>query len=580
MKFQGKYFVSVLLALTLLAGWVTPAYADVTSVSPGSIVNDADRTITVSGNAFVDPSVVSLGGTALATTFVSDVELTAVVPAGFAAGSYAVTVDTTGGSATLVVSDPPPTDTPTPTPTFTPTPTNTPVFGRPQVVISSYSSNAIAQTGKKFTVSIRFGNSGTLTAINTQAVFTSSDVVPTGTGGVLALGTVPMGGSVDATQTFLTAYSTSGKRVVVIDVALTYYDDDGTSYSDKFTLSITAKNESSSGGSSGGGGGGGGGYVAPTPSGNTAQLVITGYSSDVEPLQPGQKFKLGITVQNMGRTSAKRVTMIMGGGSSDSGSGTPQAGGVSGGSGEFTNFAPLGTSNVQALGEISAGANLQVWQNLVVNVSTTPGAYPVKITFSYINSKGEMVNDEQVITLLVYSLPYLDVSFYSPPQPFFAGQPGPLPIQVVNLGKRSTILGNMKIETANGTVEPATTLVGAIDAGGYFTFDSMLTPDEAGTLTLNVTIEYTDDFNQPRTVTKALEVTVEEGGIDPAMEGMEGVETFVPSEETFLQKVWRFALGMLGLDSAPPANDVPVEPSFDEMPLPVPSGGGGGGKGG
>jgi hypothetical protein len=100
-------------------------------------------------------------------------------------------------------------------------------------------------------------------------VFTSSDVVPTTTGGVLALGSIPMGGSADATQTFLTAYSTAGKRVVVIDVALTYYDDDGTSYTDKFTLSVTAKNESTSGGTSGGGGGG---YVAPTPRGTLPSL--------------------------------------------------------------------------------------------------------------------------------------------------------------------------------------------------------------------------------------------------------------------------------------------------------------------
>jgi hypothetical protein len=269
--------------------------------------------------------------------------------------------------------------------------------------------------------------------------------------------------------------------------------------------------------------------------------------------------------------------MIMGGGSADSGSGTPQAGGVSGGSGEFTNFAPLGTSNVQALGEIPAGATLQFWQSLVVNVSTTPGAYPVKITFSYINSKGEMVNDEQVITLLVYSLPYLDVSFYSPPEPFFVEQPGALPIQIVNLGKRSTILGNMRIETADGMIEPSTTLVGSLDPGGYFTFDSLFTPDKIGELNLIVTIEYTDDFNQPRTVTKTLDVSVEEGFIDPDMEGMEGTETFVETEESFLQKVWRFALGVLGLDSNPSSNGAPSgEPFDDEIPVPAPSGGGGG----
>jgi hypothetical protein len=226
-------------------------------------------------------------------------------------------------------------------------------------------------------------------------------------------------------------------------------------------------------------------------------------------------------------------------------------------------------------------------QNLVVNVSTNPGAYPVKITFSYVNAKGEVVNDDQVITLLVYSLPSLDVSFYTPPETFFVGQPGPLPIQIVNLGKRSTVLGNMKVESAGGTVDPATTLVGSLDPGGYFTFDSVLTADLAGPLELKFTIEYTDDFNQPRTIEKTLDVTVEEASVDPMLDpgmegtggGMEGSEISTVSDESFGKKAWRFVLGILGLDSAPPAEVPVVDPSLEEMPVPIPAGGGGGGKG-
>jgi len=474
---------------------------------------------------------------------------------------------------------------PSPLPTATPVPTSTPIsapFGRPQIVIDSYRANDFARTGKKFNLKVNFDNAGNFTAFNTQAVFSSADVVPTDTGGVLALGSILSGGHVETGQTFLAANSVYGKSVVVIDVTLTYYDEKGTSYSDKFTLNVAT-----------GGSVGSGTYSTATPTGvNSAQLVITSYASSVDPLQPGEQFQLGVTVQNMGNTAAKSVTMIVGGGSSGTSSGTPQPGGVSGGSGEFTNFAPVGSSNIQSLGDIPAGGGLQVLQNLVVNVSTNPGAYPMKITFSYVNSKGEVVNDDQVITLLVYSLPNLDLSFYSPPEPFFAGQPGALPLQIVNLGKRSTVLGNMKIESEGGIVSPDTTLVGSLDPGGYFTFDSFLTPDAAGPLELKVTIDYTDDFNKSRTVTKTLKVTVEEAFVDPmldpsmggmegvqGMEGMEGGEFPVESEESFLQKVWRFALGILGLDSAPPAETPVVDPSFEEMPAPVPSGGGGG-KGG
>ena len=75
----------------------------------------------------------------------------------------------------------------------------------------------------------------------------------------------------------------------------------------------------------------------------------------------------------------------------------------------------MGASNVQTLGDLGAGEAVQAKQDLIVNVSTNPGAYPMKVTFSYLNDKGEVINDEQVITLLVYSLPTVDVSFYRPP---------------------------------------------------------------------------------------------------------------------------------------------------------------------
>jgi len=569
MKFQSRFFISAFLALTLLSGRVIPALAAqvINSVTPNSVVNDVANTITVEGTGFDATAVVLLDGFgALATTVLNSNTLTATVPAGTPAADYPVYVNMSGlapiRGGTLHVTAPvvsPPTATPT-----------LPAFGRPQLVISSYKTDDLAvRTGKDFKLKISFNNAGTFNAFNAQAVFTSADVVPTNTGGVVVLGSIAAGGHVDTEQTFFAANSIYGKSVVIVDVTLTYYDDKGTAYTDKFTLSIPAYGISDDI------------YPTATPTGvNNAQLVITSYASTVDPLQPGEQFQLGVTVQNMGNSVAKSVTMIVGGGSSGTSGGTPQPGGVSGGGGEFTNFAPVGASNIQSLGDIPAGGVLQVLQNLVVNVSTNPGAYPMKMTFSYVNAKGEVVNDDQVITLLVYSLPNLDISFYAPLQPFLMGQPGALPIQVVNLGKRTTVLGNMKIESKNGMVDPASTLVGSLDPGGYFTFDSTLMADVSGPTELDVTIEYTDDFNQPRTFTRTLTVTVEEAFLeptpDPTMEGMEDVGIPAASDESFLQKVWRFALGLFGLDSAPPVNEVPLEdPSFQEMPIPLPAGGGG-----
>lgn len=387
------------------------------------------------------------------------------------------------------------------------------------------------------------------------------------------LGSVPDGSSVEVDQRFISQGSLAGKPFITIDVTLTYYDENGTAYSDKFTFTVPV---------TGGSSGGGGPYYTATPTGiRSGQLIITSYGTSVDPLQPGSQFNLVMTVQNVGNDKAQRVTMIVGGGGSGGGGdGTPQPGGVSGGSGEFSNFAPVGTSNIQSLGDMSAGGMTQASQELIVNVSTNPGAYPMKITFSYLNGKGEVVNDEQVITLLVYSLPNLDISFYRPLDMFFVGQPAALPIQVVNLGKRTAVLGNITITSDQGMVENGTSLVGSLDAGGYFTLDAMLYPETAGPVTLDLVIEYTDDFNQERTVEKTLELNVEEGFIEPTPDpNMPGGFEEMPSvsEETFLQKAWRFILGLFGLDSAPSTSSPSGEmPPVESEPIPGPGGGGGG----
>jgi hypothetical protein len=138
----------------------------------------------------------------------------------------------------------------------------------------------------------------------------------------------------------------------------------------------------------------------------------------------------------------------------------------------------------------------------------------------------------------------------------------------------------MKIESESGTVENGTSLIGSLDAGGYFTLDAMVIPQQSGTMSLDITIDYTDDFNQARTITRRIDIEVMEGFEEPIIEpGAEGGgEVFpTPAEENTLQKVWRFVLGLFGLDSAPPSNGDPgIGPGIEEPrpgieePLPAP----------
>ena len=569
MKFNFSRLISFTLILGILTALipVMPTYAlgATISVVPSQVYNDVATPITVTGTDFIDGSTVILleNYGALSTTFQNSTVLTAIVPAGLPVGKYDITVSTGTESATC-------TDCLEILPSTSPLP-----FARPQIVVRTSRAVGNVQTGKEFTLKVVVENIGQDTiAYNGQAVFTSSDLVPVKTGGVAAFGSVKYDDEVDVSQVFFVTAELFGKNIIVIDMTVTYYDDKGATYTDKFTLSVPV---------SGGGSGSGVVYPTATPTGmKSSQLVISSYTADVDPLQPGEHFALKITVQNVGNAKAQRITMIVGGGSGGGGGGTPQPGGVSGGGGDFANFAPVGASNVQSLGDLAAGETLQASQSLIVNVNTAPGAYPMRISFSYLNDKNEVISDEQVITLLVYSLPNVDVSFYRPADPFSVGLPGMLPIQVVNLGRRLSVLGNIKVSASSGFIENGTSLVGSLDAGGYFTLDSMFTPEQSGPQTLDVTIEYIDDFNQPRTITKTLEIEVMEGFIeptpDPSINGGGGGEFIPVDEETTLHKIFRFIKGLLGLDSAWPVWQAPggggVEAPLQETVPVVPGKGG------
>ena len=417
--------------------------------------------------------------------------------------------------------------------------------GRPLVAISSYTSspNPI-KPFQEFTLSVVFENRGQSTAYNLIVNFEGTDVYPRNTGGVSTIGNLDPGGKITFTQTFLAGGNLTWEEVASIKATTAYSDAGGQSYTEPFNLTL--------------------GITAPVYSAATAtpkaqvkpQLVITGIETDVDPIQPGTIFTLKLTVTNLGKLDAKAVTMVLGGGvSTPEQSGTPQPGGVSGSSGDLTNFAPLGNSNLVYIGDIAQGTTVSTSQKLVTNVSTQPGAYTLKVSYVYEDGKGNKLVDDQVITLLVYSLPQVEISFYRDPGSFTAGMPGTLPIQVTNLGKKTTVLGNMKVTAENASLANNISLVGALDPGGYYTLDTEVIPSQEGPLDIVITINYTDDFNQPRFVTSALNIDVLPAPeITDGLEGQNGngapVDVpVVEVPETFWGKLLRFFKGLFGLGS-------------------------------
>jgi hypothetical protein len=550
--------LAIIVITTVLPMPVKAAVPTITGVSPQNIVNNINNAITIDGTNFTNLSEVSVGSTKVEVTSFSALQLIVRIPAGFAPGDYSITISNPGTPPDVVI---------LPNILHVTAPQ---VSGRPQIVIDVYSlSVTIVRYNQDFTVNVSLDNAGGSTAYGMQVIFSSADFIMLNNGGIIAAGSLGVVGKNNISQTMTAAHAFTDVNRSSVDMTVSYTDDKGTAYSDKFNLGFPVVRT--------------GPATTPTftphPLQNS-QLVITNYDTDVVPLQPGFEFTLSVSVQNVGNLTAKGVTMIVGGGSASGGSsGTPAAGGINGGSGEFSNFAPVGSSNLQSLGDFVPGASLTARQKLIVNVSANPGAYPFKISFAYTDANGNVNTDDQVITLLIYSLPNLDVSFYQPVGDFSVGTPGALPLQVTSLGKRTAVLGKMIVTMEGGMVSNGEALIGNLDPGGYFTLDSMVTPNQAGPLDLTISIEYTDDFNKLQTITKTLSVNVMDIPVMPTPDinnpGDGGIITPV-NQQTTWQKVWRFILGLFGLDSSAPSNTVPDNSIPTEIPIPIPIKGGGG----
>lgn len=449
---------------------------------------------------------------------------------------------------------------------------------RPIVLINSYylDKDTVAP-GDDFRLFISARNTGEATATNLIFSFVSEDFTTRETGGVISLGTLGAGNSSDISQKMVAGSSLWGKTSGAVAVNLTYNGPSGEAYSESFTVNVPVLGWS-----------GNWSTATPTPTGTVmprAQLVVSSYRTDTDPLQPGTIFHLEMDITNMGMGEAKNVSLAIGGGSPSPGTGmegTPSPdGGISTSGGDLSVFAPLESSNIQFLGEIAPGQKITAKQKLIANVSANPGAYTLKLSLIYTDAKGNRQVDDQAITLLVYQLPQVEVNFYRDVGMVSANQPNSIPIQAVNLGRKLVVMGNMKVTAENADVTNNVSLVGSLDAGGYFPLDVMLIPHAAGPLDLKVEISYTDDFNQARKIEQVLNLIIVEGApmpdpsmgpvgpdgmpIDPGMEGPGGMPT-APVEETVWDKVLRFFKGLLGLDSSVPQPETPEGMYPEGMP--------------
>ena len=76
------------------------------------------------------------------------------------------------------------------------------------------------------------------------------------------------------------------------------------------------------------------------------------------------------------------------------------------------------------------------------------------------------------------------------------------------MGGVSAVFGNFSVTAEGATFENNSFFVGTLDPGGFFPLDALIYPEIPGPLELLLSVNYTDDFNQPQVLTQTVTINV------------------------------------------------------------------------
>ncbi|MEM7115279.1 MAG: IPT/TIG domain-containing protein, partial [Chloroflexota bacterium] len=473
----------------------TAVVLSLSGVEPSRMSTLTGGILSVYGNGFSEATIVRLVGYGiLETTFINENTLTAVVPPNVPPDKYDVQVgngNISGSGAILgdafriddIEQTPEPTN--TPVPTITPTPTASPVFvfGQPQLLVQSASTNpSLLQPEQPFELTMALANLGNYVAIDITVQLQSTDIaVPAAGSNVRIIQRI----GVEASETItlpLVLSDTAGNGPQNLTFDLTYFDINGRSYNSQQNVGLNVGNTTPT--------------PTPTPESDTQpRIVLTTYLVEPEAeLRPGGIFQLTLNLTNVGDGPANNIVQTLGGENGAS----------------LQPFALLNSSNVRFIDGLEAGETIEITQQMIVAGTADSGVFNLPLSFTYNDASGTERTDNQVVNLLVQKQPQLTVDFYRSVLPGLVDEPLDLPIEVVNIGRSLVNISTISLNSPDLSFENGSAYIGPLDGGTSGSLDGLAIPNAGGDLDVTVTVNYLDDFNQPQTFVQTLSVSVEE----------------------------------------------------------------------
>jgi hypothetical protein len=478
----------------------------VSGVEPHRIPHETGGRLSIYGEGFGPGTVVRLVDYGLLDTLVVNSNaLQAVVPPGLPENRFDLEVILPDGQvikvdeAVRITEEDP-----------TPTATTAALTGymQPQLLVQSARTEPEALSpGEPFDLVLEVANRGDYAAAQVRVAVSASTLASPRGGSNLAVVDLLSAGQVATVELPLALSESAASGYNSLEIVLEYLDYYGRGYASTQSVGLEV------GGSS-----------------DQPVVLLDSYRTEPETLVAGDEFLLVLALSNVGRGEASQLLLTLGG---QEGAGAQP-------------FALVGSGNVKFIPSLAPGADTRIEQRFVLDGSAEPGLYSLPVSLSYSSPDGAEHAETQTLSLQASRRPQLRIGFYRTVEPGQVDVPMELPIELVNIGRDLVNVSTIELSAEGADVEDGTAFIGALDAGTSGSLDALVTPHNAGSLSLRLTVHYLDDFNHPQEVTETLLVQVE-APPTPEPEGQARAESGEPAG--FWGTALKILKGLLGLGS-------------------------------
>jgi hypothetical protein len=323
----------------------------------------------------------------------------------------------------------------------------------------------------------------------------------------------------------------------VIEVEISYTDQYGNPYSETSILSFEVVQY--------------GATATPLPATPTLsvrpQILIEQVSTDPGDLSPGTVFTLNVNVVNVSSEIARQVVVTLAQSETS-----------------LEAIAPLSTSNVRYIEQMTPGERITLSYEMAVNGSAESGLVPINLQLSYIDNYNVEHDETETISLAVNALPYLQIRLFEPlPEGILVGDTFDVPIEIINIGTTQVNVSTVEVVSIDNrlTITEGSVYIGPLDPGTSGSVVAVAEANQAGTATIEVRVNYLNNFQQPETLVQTIPVVIEAAPIIQPGDESEGGEA--DGELSLLDRILRAILGFFGLGTTSPddsnTNDNSIE---------------------